>query len=143
MTSQKQAIGSEDFRSSVSLIQHLKRIPARGGNAKPISALVRTKAFARGSEIALIICGAMVGVAAGAAVSAMSWISKTLHSVVFGISHNDWLSASQIDNKLLTLGAPIAGGMVMGLLYVALQQRRTGRLSTRSKLTPSMGAASL
>ncbi|GGA94945.1 chloride channel protein [Brucella endophytica] len=86
--------------------------------------LFKKKAFARGSEIGLIVCGALAGIAAGCAVSGMSWISRSLHSLIFGISYEEWLSASVIEDKLLLLGAPVAGGIVMGVLHLALRKRR-------------------
>lgn len=85
--------------------------------------LVSKKAFARGSEIGLIACAVIAGMAAGGAVSAMSWVSKALHSLIFGISHYEWLSASSIDNKLLLFSAPVAGGVVMGIVFLTLRKR--------------------
>src|SRR5262249_4000947 len=82
------------------------------------------KAFDRGSEILLIVCGSIVGVAAGCAVSGMSWISKALHSVVFGIAHDAWLSSSRISNPILLVAAPIGGGLILGLAMLLLRRRR-------------------
>lgn len=87
--------------------------------------LARRNAFARGSEIGLIGCAAVVGVAAGTVVSAMSWISKLLHNLIFGIPHDEWLSSSSIEDRLLLLCAPVAGGILMGCLYLALRKRRS------------------
>jgi CIC family chloride channel protein len=87
--------------------------------------LFQKRALARGSEIGLIICGALVGVGAGCAVSGMSWISKAMHSLIFGIAHDEWLSSSNIENSLLLLGAPVTGGIAMGLLFLALRKRRS------------------
>ncbi|KEQ04238.1 chloride channel protein [Pseudorhizobium pelagicum] len=87
--------------------------------------LLRKKAFARGSEIGLIFCAALIGVAAGVVVSAMSWLSKALHSLIFGIPHNSWLSSSIIEEKLLLLCSPVLGGCLMGCLYLALRNRRS------------------
>ncbi|CAN7722392.1 chloride channel protein [Neorhizobium tomejilense] len=86
--------------------------------------LFKRKVFARGSEFGLIACAALIGIASGVAVCGMSWISKALHSMIFGISHNEWLSSSTIDDKLLLLCAPIAGGIVMGLVFLVLRKRR-------------------
>lgn len=86
--------------------------------------LLKKKALARGSEIGLIGIAAIVGVAAGAAVSGMSWVSKFLHSMVFGIDVTDWLSAAAIENRLIVLTAPILGGIVMGVLLIGLNRRR-------------------
>lgn len=87
--------------------------------------LAQKKLIARGSEIGLICCGALAGVLAGLAVSGMSWISKAVHALIFGIAHNDWLSASMIDNKLLLMLAPMIGGILMGFAYLLLRKRRT------------------
>ena len=86
--------------------------------------LIRRKSLDRSSEVILIVCGCFVGIAAGCAVSAMSWVSKTLHSLIFQIPFDSWLSSSQIENKLLLLIAPIAGGIVLGLLLLLLRRRR-------------------
>ncbi|WP_137131522.1 chloride channel protein [Rhizobium sp. FY34] len=96
----------------------LKPIQARGK-------LIRKKAFARGSEIGLIVSGATIGVAAGTAVSVMSWISRAMHSLIFGIDMSEWLSSAEIDNRLIVLIAPIIGGMLLGLfLYILSRKRR-------------------
>jgi len=86
---------------------------------------LQKKAFARGSEIGLIVCAALAGIASGCAVSGMSWISKALHSLIFGITLEEGLSAASIENKLLLLMAPIGGGIVMGLVFLALRKRRS------------------
>ncbi|MFD1746922.1 chloride channel protein [Rhizobium helianthi] len=87
--------------------------------------LFKKKAFARGSEIGLILSSLLIGIAAGCAVSGMSWISRALHSLVYGIEMGEWLSASQIENKLLVLCGPIAGGILLGIfLYILAQRRR-------------------
>ncbi|MCO5731870.1 chloride channel protein [Rhizobium sp. SSA_523] len=87
--------------------------------------LVKRKAFARGSEIGLILSSMAIGVAAGAAVSGMSWISRAMHSLIFGIEMSDWLSSSQIDNKMILLMSPICGGILLGIfLYILARRRR-------------------
>ncbi|WP_103874849.1 chloride channel protein [Bosea lathyri] len=86
----------------------------------------RKKLSARGSEIRLIGVAALVGIAAGVAVSAMSWISKAMHSLIFGIPVLDWLSAAPLLDRLIVLSAPIVGGMVLGCL-ILLQARRNMR----------------
>ena len=86
--------------------------------------LFRKKILGRGSEIGLILCAAAVGVVAGCAVSGMSWISKCLHSLIFGISTGEWLSSAVIEIKLMVMIGPIAGGVIMGAIYMALRVRR-------------------
>lgn len=86
--------------------------------------LFKKKAFARGSEIGLIVCAAFVGILAGCVVSGMSWISKALHSLIFGIPHEEWLSAAHIENRWVVLCAPIVGGFVLGFVFFLLRKRR-------------------
>ncbi len=86
--------------------------------------LLKRKAFTRGSEIGLIFSGILIGIGAGCAVSGMSWISKALHSLIFGIEMSEWLSASEIENKLIVLCAPIVGGIVLGCVLFILSRRR-------------------
>ena len=86
----------------------------------------RRKLSARGSEIRLIGIAALVGVAAGVSVSAMGWISKVMHSLIFGIRITDWLSAATLLDQLIVLCAPIAGGFVLGC-FILLQARRRMR----------------
>ncbi|PZU25432.1 MAG: chloride channel protein [Shinella sp.] len=93
--------------------------------------LARRAIFRRGSEIGLMVCACAVGVAAGLIVSAMSWLSKTLHSVVFGIAHGEWLSSSTLVNKPALLLGPMAGGALLGLVLFVLS-----RLRTRSIVDP-------
>lgn len=86
--------------------------------------LARKKMFARGSEVGLLFCAILVGVAAGVAVSGMSWVSRTLHSLIYGIAYTDWLSASVIENKTLLLIGPAAGGALLGIVLLALKKWR-------------------
>lgn len=86
--------------------------------------LVKKKAFARGSEIGLILSSIAIGLAAGAAVSGMSWISRAMHNLIFGIEMSEWLSASEIENKTVVLIAPVCGGILLGLFLFILARRR-------------------
>lgn len=82
------------------------------------------KILGRGSEIGLILCAAVVGIVAGCAVSGMSWISKSLHSLIFGISTGEWLSSAVIENELMVMVGPIVGGVIMGAIYMMVRARR-------------------
>ncbi len=86
--------------------------------------LIKKKAFVRGSELGLIACAALVGLASGCTVSAMTWISKALHSLIFGIPHDAWLSASPIENEVTVLVAPIVGGAILGMTFFLLRKRK-------------------
>ncbi|ARM88831.1 voltage-gated chloride channel protein [Rhizobium sp. CIAT894] len=84
----------------------------------------RLRALTRRSEVGLSLAGAIVGIASGLAVTAMSFVSNELHQLVFGISDDERLSSSAIDDKLLLLAAPVAGGILLGLLLFILAKRR-------------------
>ena len=86
--------------------------------------LVKKKAFARGSEVGLILSSIAIGLAAGAAVSGMSWISRAMHTLIFGIEMSEWLSSSEIENKTVVLVAPVCGGALLGLFLFILARRR-------------------
>lgn len=86
--------------------------------------LFKKKAFARGSEIGLILSSLLIGTLAGMTVSAMSWISRALHSLVYGIELSEWLSASEIENRLLVLCGPIIGGILLGIVLFIMSRRR-------------------
>jgi CIC family chloride channel protein len=78
----------------------------------------------RRSEFGLIAVAALVGVLAGLSVAAMSWISQALHELIFKLPIGEKLSsAPQLDRGLILI-APVAGGMVMGLLFLILRKWR-------------------
>lgn len=85
----------------------------------------RRKLSARGSEIRLIGIAAFVGIAAGVTVGVMGWISKAMHSLIFGVGIGDWLSAAAGLDRSIVLGAPVAGGLVLGCLLLFQARRRT------------------
>ncbi|EJC76563.1 chloride channel protein EriC [Rhizobium leguminosarum bv. trifolii WSM2012] len=84
----------------------------------------RLRALTRRSEVGLSLAGAIVGIASGLAVTGMSFVSNELHQLVFGISDDERLSSSLIEDKLLLLTAPVVGGVLLGLLLFVLAKRR-------------------
>ncbi|MDR9803419.1 chloride channel protein [Rhizobium hidalgonense] len=84
----------------------------------------RLRALTRRSEVGLSLAGAVVGIASGLAVTGMSFVSNELHQLVFGISDDERLSSSLIEDKLLLLTAPVVGGVLLGLLLFVLAKRR-------------------
>lgn len=84
----------------------------------------RLRALLRRSELGLIALAAVVGVLAGLAVSGMSWISQTLHELVFGLPDGQRLSAADDVDRLLLLTVPIGGGIVLGLVFLILKRWR-------------------
>lgn len=105
-------------------IMYLKINLRRLGPLHTLLDVGRMRALLRRSEMGMVIAGGLVGITSGLAVTAMSLISRELHSMIFGISDVDRLSSSQIDNKLLLLGAPICGGILLGLLLYILAKTR-------------------
>ncbi|WP_454849779.1 chloride channel protein [Rhizobium binxianense] len=82
------------------------------------------RALVRRSEMGLVLAGAFIGVTSGLAVTAMSFISNELHREVYGITDDERLSAALIEDKLLLLTAPVAGGILLGLLIFFLARTR-------------------
>ncbi|OJF92028.1 chloride channel protein [Pararhizobium antarcticum] len=84
----------------------------------------RLRAFARRSEVGLVAAGIVVGVIAGLAVTAMSFIASRMHGLVFGIGDTERLSSSDLDGDIAVLMAPIVGGIILGLLMLSLASWR-------------------
>ena len=78
----------------------------------------------RGGEIGLVVLGASVGGCAGLAVSAMGWATQALREVLYRLPHGARLSASADLNPLNVLLAPALGGLMLGLMIVALARWR-------------------
>lgn len=93
----------------------------------PLRALLNIdllRALVRRSEMGLVLAGAFIGVTSGLAVTAMSFISNELHRQIYGITDAERLSAAVIEDKLLLLTAPVAGGILLGLLLFFLARTR-------------------
>lgn len=84
----------------------------------------RMRALIRHTEMGMVFAGALVGIASGLAVTAMSYVSEEMHRLIFGIDGTTRLSASQIDSKFLLMTAPVAGGVLLGLLIFILARWR-------------------
>ncbi len=86
--------------------------------------LGRLRSLSRRGELALALAGALIGVTSGCAVTAMSFISRHLHSLIFGLEDTGRLSSVEVGNKMLLLVAPIAGGFLLGLMLLFLSKTR-------------------
>ncbi|TCR83816.1 chloride channel protein [Rhizobium sp. BK376] len=86
--------------------------------------LGRMRAALRRSELGMIFAGAFVGITSGCAVTAMSVISRTMHTLIFGIDDSGRLSSAQVDDKFLLLASPVVGGIVLGLMIFILAKTR-------------------
>ncbi|OBZ93987.1 chloride channel protein [Pararhizobium polonicum] len=84
----------------------------------------RMRAFARRSELGLVLAGIVIGITSGLAVTAMSIISSRLHSLIFGIADDARLSASDLQGHISVLLAPVVGGIILGLLMMLLAMWR-------------------
>ncbi|TDK35233.1 chloride channel protein [Rhizobium deserti] len=78
----------------------------------------------RRSEFGLIAVAAVVGALAGLAVAVMSWISQALHEAIFDIGSGERLSSATGLDRGTVLLAPIAGGILLGLLFLVLRKWR-------------------
>ncbi|MDE1995073.1 MAG: chloride channel protein [Rhizobiaceae bacterium] len=86
----------------------------------------RLRALFRRGELGLVIFGAFVGITSGCAVTAMSLISRELHSLVYGIADDDRLSAAAVNitDKSVLLIAPVAGGIILGIMIYIMSRTR-------------------
>eukprot|EP00913_Durusdinium_trenchii_P026958 g25293.t1 len=75
----------------------------------------------RRSEVGLILTAAVVGVLAGLAVAATSFVSQALHELIFNIARGQRLSSATGLDATVILVAPFAGGVVMGVLFLILR----------------------
>ncbi len=84
----------------------------------------RLRAFARSTELGLALAAAIIGVVSGCVVTAMSMISQGMHQLIFGLDAGERLSAIVTSDHLLLLGAPVAGGAIMGVVLLILTRYR-------------------
>ena len=96
------------------------RLP-RPAEARGLAAQFRTSV--RSSEVLLVIVAAMVGVGAGALVTAMSGIAQLAHVFFFGIALDQRLSAVDRVTPLAALTVPVLGGVTIGLIELWRRHR--------------------
>lgn len=78
----------------------------------------------RRTELGLVFAGALTGVAAGVCVAVMTFIARTMHSLIFKLDAGERLSGAAVDDKILVLIAPVAGGMLLGGILLVLARWR-------------------
>ncbi len=83
----------------------------------------RTRALVRGSEIGLVIAGAIIGVVSGLAVAAIGGISQWMHQAIFALEPGERLSSAMQLHPSAFI-APMAGGILMGVLIWVLARWR-------------------
>lgn len=81
------------------------------------------RVIVRRTEYGLILLAALVGVLSGLAVALMSEISSQLHQLIFGIFDGERLSSGDVDGIKILI-APIAGGILLGILFLILRTWR-------------------
>ena len=96
--------------------------------ARPVQWAAQLRALVRGSNVALALLGALVGVAAGTLVTLIAGIAQLMHATFFGIPIDVRLSASDHISPWRALAAPLAGGAILGLIQ--LWRRRVGLRAT-------------
>ena len=100
------------------------RITARLPSPRILLDPGQVRVLIRRSEFGLILAAAVVGMLAGLAVAAMSWVSQELHRLIFKIEVGERLSSALEIDRLLILTAPIAGGVLMGIVFLILRKWR-------------------
>ena len=84
---------------------------------------IHLRALVRGSEVALVVVGAIVGVISAIVVACIGFISQAMHQSIFNLSAGEYLSsAAALDN--IAFLAPLAGGILMGIVIWVLARWR-------------------
>ncbi len=84
--------------------------------------LMRT--LPRRSEIGMVLAGAVIGVAAGLCVVAMTFIARGMHTLIYGLAPGEKLSGAHVTDTALLIAAPMTGGALLGLVIFALARWR-------------------
>jgi CIC family chloride channel protein len=88
----------------------------------------RLRALVRKSEVGITILAAVAGAAAGILVAGMEAIAQVLHLVLFGLEPGDRLSGSARIDPIAALTVPVAGGILLGLLGLAVARYGSRRI---------------
>ncbi|WP_092996853.1 chloride channel protein [Rhizobium sp. NFR07] len=102
----------------------LQRLIARLPDFRILLDPAQLRVLIRRSEFGLILIAAVVGILAGLAVAAMSFIAHAIQMLVYGIGRHERLSATPGLNPEIVIWAPAAGGVIMGLLFLILRRWR-------------------
>ena len=104
------------------------RRPRRPFGTAVLHAPLVLRALVRADEIWLVVLAAFLGCATGIMVWLMTGSTQLLHQVLFGISHDERLSAMAWLDPIRTVVIPAVGGLALGLLTLGitlLRPRRT------------------
>jgi CIC family chloride channel protein len=83
----------------------------------------RLRAFARSTELGLVVAAAIVGVVSGGVVTIMSFVAQRMHEWIFKLDDGERLSAVVSKDPVLLI-APVIGGAVLGVLLLILTRYR-------------------
>ena len=87
------------------------------------------RAFVRGRESGLLVIAALIGVASGALVAAMSAASQKMHEFFFHIPKGAFLSVTVVAESWRVLAIPTLGGALIAALALWAGDRFRGRLA--------------
>jgi CIC family chloride channel protein len=88
----------------------------------------RVRALVRKNEVGLTILAAVAGAIAGLLVAGMAAIAQVLHLVLFGLEPGDRLSGSAHIDPIAALTVPVAGGLLIGVLGIAVARYSPRRI---------------
>jgi chloride channel protein, CIC family len=90
--------------------------------------LARVRFVFRVEEIAFVLLGGAIGVAAGIAVTVVSHIVQWMHEFLFAIEHGTRLSAGLAIEHWRGIVVPVAGGLVLGAVMSLSGRFRSRRI---------------
>ncbi|MFK0278707.1 chloride channel protein [Ensifer sp. NPDC090286] len=82
------------------------------------------RAFVRRYESGLLVLGAVSGLAAGLVVVTMGVVAQGLHTLIFGVPLGERLSGLTALDARIALSAPVAGGVILGVLIFIIARWR-------------------
>ena len=85
------------------------------------------RALVRGSEMGLVVLAALVGCGGGIAVAVMNHATQAMREALYALEPGMRLSATTDLSPIVVLLAPAFGGVLLGLLTLALRWRRRPR----------------
>jgi CIC family chloride channel protein len=85
------------------------------------------RALVRADEVWLLVVAAAIGVAAGISVWLINDAAQLMHQTLFGIGHNERLSAMPRLGKAATVLVPCLGGLALGLITLGISRVYTRR----------------
>jgi CIC family chloride channel protein len=113
----------------------IRSVKKRAGSLKTSRALrrldrqlARVRFIFRVEEIAFVLLGGAVGVAAGIGATVMSRIVQWMHEFLFAIEHGTRLSAGLAVEHWRAALVPIAGGLVLGIVMSLSGRFRSRRI---------------